>query len=227
MCFVRLVQHLKQGGFHGQIMPHVGDSAVGRARNSITRKFLESDCTHLLQIDSDLIFSINHVHRIMMHDEPIVGGYYCKKQEGAPQLVKNGCLGHSEVKENGLQQERYIGTGFLRVAREVFEAMIDKLGDDLMYHPDHDPTLTEYDFWKMGVYKYADGTRRWLSEDWYFAQMALDLGYKVWGDRAILLGHADGGTIYPLSYQEETLYGAKAKRETPTDVMDQIMEAAT
>jgi hypothetical protein len=47
-----------------------GDSLVSRARNSLTADFLETDCTHLLFIDSDLIFSPDQVARIASHPEP-------------------------------------------------------------------------------------------------------------------------------------------------------------
>lgn len=203
---LKLVQEVQIKGLHGAVRPHIGDSAVGRARNSLTREFLESDCTHLLFIDCDLLFSTDHIKRIMSHDDPIVGGLYCKKQEGPVQLVLNGSLTPTQERPDHLLEVRYIGTGFLRIAREVFEKMIERYGEELRYQCDHDRNITEYDFWQMGVYKYPDGTRRWLSEDWYFCQRALDLGYKVYADLGVTLKHS-GGALFPLSYQEKQLFG--------------------
>jgi hypothetical protein len=186
---------------------HIGDSLVARARNSLTRDFLESDCSHLLFIDSDLIFGPEHVARILAHEEDVVGGMYPKKQEGAINWVVNGCRSAKQARPDGLLEVQYIGTGFLRVSRRVFEAMIDRWGMDLRYAPDHATHLMEYDFWSVGTYEYPDGYRRYLSEDWYFCQRWLDLGGKVWADTKIVLKHV-GTAVYPLKAQEHELFGA-------------------
>jgi len=176
-----------------------GDSLVSRARNTLTAEFLNSDCTHLLFLDSDLIFSSEHISRIMEHDAPVVAGFYPKKQDGHLAWVCNGKRGE-KPNDHGLQEVRYMGTGFLRIAREVFLAMIERWGDQISYHPDHAPAQTEYDLWPVGVYQYPDGHRRYLSEDWYFCQRWLDLGGKVYGDCRIVLKHV-GRATYPLKHQ--------------------------
>lgn len=185
--------------------PYPGDSLVSRARNILTRRFLESDCTHFLQIDSDLIFSREHVARIISHDEDIVGGFYPKKKDGDIELVFNSLEPQPPMDERRLTQVKYMGTGFLCVARGVFDEMIKHYGEEIAYVSDADNKTVEHDFWSVGVYKYPDGGRRYLSEDWYFCQRALDLGYKVWGDNAILLGHI-GKAKYPLSHQEKNIF---------------------
>jgi hypothetical protein len=175
------------------------DSLVTRARNTLTAKFLSTDCTHLLFIDSDLIFSVEQIARIASHPEDVVGGFYPKKQEGPIGWVMNGCLEPKETRPDGLVEVRYVGTGFLRIARSVFENMMQAHWD-IVYKPDHADRL-ERDYWPVGPYRYKDGTVRYLSEDWYFCQRWLDLGGKVWADTQIILKHC-GRAIYPLSYQE-------------------------
>jgi hypothetical protein len=181
-----------------QVAMLVGDSLVSRARNTLTAQFLESDCTHMLFADSDLIFGPDHVARLMSHREPVVGGMYPKKQEGPLAWVLNACDPCPAPQENGLQEVRYVGTGFLRVAREVFERMIFA-GSVTAYRPDHKDQI-EYDFWSVGVYKFP-GFNRYLSEDWFFCQRVLDLGVKVYADTGVILKHS-GGAIYPLQSQE-------------------------
>jgi hypothetical protein len=189
----------------------IGDSLVSRARNAITMEFLKSDCTHLLFIDSDLVFSLDQVKRIMSHDEDIVGGFYPKKKQGPIEFVFNCIKPEPPVDERGLTEVKYMGTGFLCISRKVFETMIDKLWDDLIYKVD---TLEKvaFDFWKVGTYKFADGFKRYLSEDWYFCQVAKDLGFKVYGDQKILLKHS-GNAVYPLQTQEHELFGNAVRRE--------------
>lgn len=186
------------------IYEHIGDSLVSRARNAITRAFLESDCTHLLFIDSDLVFSLDQIVRLMEHPEDVVGGVYFKKSEGEPQMVCN-LLNQIEFKDNGLMEGKYVGTGFLRISRRVFELMIQEFGKDIWYLLDPDHTQKEYDFWRNGVYTYPDATRRYLSEDWWFCQKWRDIGGRVWIDRSVVLKHS-GSALYPLSYQEQTIF---------------------
>lgn len=189
-----------------------GDSLVSRARNGLTADFLASDATHLLFIDTDLIFSNDHVARIVSHNEPVVGGFYPKKQEGDLAWVCNTYSELKPIREDGLQELRYTGTGFMCIQRQVFERMI-QAHPELAYHPDHDQTKVEHDFWSVGVYRAAGAMAapqappcfpspgRYLSEDWFFCQRWLDLGGKVFGDTRIILKHV-GQAVYPLSYQQ-------------------------
>jgi hypothetical protein len=188
----------------------IGDSAVGRCRNDLTRRFLESDCTHLLFIDTDLVFSAEQVSRLLSHDVDLVGGFYPKKQEGPLCWVCNAVDGVAELTESGLTTLKYIGTGFMLIKRRVFELMIQHEGPKISYVRDGDPTKTvEHDLWHMGVYQYKNGSRRYLSEDWWFCQKWLDLGGKVWGDRHVILKHS-GSALYPLKYQESGMVEVRA-----------------
>ena len=182
-----------------------GDSLVARARNSLTMEFLASDCSHLLFIDSDLVFSLDQIKRILSHNEHVVGGFYPKKQQGPVEFVFNCNEPPSPMDERRLTPVKYMGTGFLCVSRHVIETMIEKLGDDIIFKVDQKDIKFAFDFWPVGVYKFKDGTRRYLSEDWYFCQRAIDLGFTVYGDNAICLKHS-GGAVYPLATQEEGLF---------------------
>ena len=182
-----------------QFLP--GDSLVSRARNTLTASFLKTDCTHLLFIDSDLIFSPDTVRRLIAHDKEVIGGFYPKKKQGAVEWVCNSFVeGQQPPQPDGLQSLRYMGTGFLMVRRSVFEQMIEKYGATIAYHPDPAPHTTEYDIWPVGPYTDAKGFTRYLSEDWYFCQRWLDMGGTVWGDTHIHLHHV-GQAVYPLQTQ--------------------------
>lgn len=186
---------------------HPGDSLVSRARNTVTADFLATDATDLLFIDTDLVFSREQVSRIAGHPVDVVGGFYPKKQQGPVAWVCNACLEPTLPREDGLQEVRYMGTGFLRVNRSVFERMKQTFGAEIEYKPDHRPGL-EHDFWSVGTYQYQDGSRRYLSEDWYFCQRWLDLGGTVWGDTRIVLKHV-GQAVYPLATQEQEIFGTR------------------
>jgi len=225
-CVLKLQQELNTKSIHGVLDFLTGDSAVGRARNALTARFLKTDCTHLLFLDSDLVFSGDQISKLLSHNEPIVGGLYCKKATGLPvQFVLNACYEPIPMRPDGLQEVRYLGTGFICIAREVFEKMIEVYGEEISYKCDADPKVTEWDFWAMGVYRYPDGSKRWLSEDWLFSQRALDLGYKVYADMSVLAKHS-GNILYPLDYQEKEIYKIQ-NFECPPDCLDTLREATT
>lgn len=186
---------------------YAGECPVGRSRNALTAEFLKTDCTDLLFIDSDLIFSADQIERIVLHEEDVVGGMYLLKCEGNPRICWNHKPGIVQPNDNGLMQVNYLGTGFMRIRRHVFERMVAEFGDDIWYTTDNSNTPQEkqYDFWRMGVYKYKNGDRRWLSEDWWFCQKCEDIGIPVYADCNVMLKHS-GNAVYPLSYQHDLLY---------------------
>lgn len=217
--------------FHGdQAIKHnitldfqLGDSLVNRARNSLTRRFLESHCTHLLFIDSDLVFSTEQVNKILDHDVDIVAGVYCKKQEGPVQVVCNANKNVMEAGPDGLCEVKYVGTGFMCISRRVFEVMIEKWGEEMWYLLDPEHKVKEYDFWHVGAYDFGEGVtprRRFLSEDWWFCQKAIDAGLKIFLDLSVILKHS-GNALYPLSYQEKTLL-ERHTRPAPTGASDTV-----
>lgn len=182
----------------------VGDSLVSRARNVLTANFLQSDATHLLFLDSDLIFGADQVARIMNHTEDVVGGFYPKKVQGPIQWCCNAFPDNPPPREDGLQPVKYMGTGFLRISRRVFERMIETYGDLIAYTADETNRI-EHDFWSVGVHQFPDGTRRYLSEDWFFCQRWLDMGETVWADTKICVKHV-GTAVYPLKTQESEVF---------------------
>lgn len=184
---------------HLRLLPLVGDSLVSRARNRIAATFLaDPDATHLLFLDTDLIFSPDHVARLISHDLPIVAGLYPKKQPGLKWVCNTREAFGGPDPETKLQRVLYAGTGALLIAREVLEKLRE-LHPELHYDPDAgEPELDYTDFFRVGIHRdEVTGRRRYLSEDWYFCQMAIDAGYQIYADTGVILKHC-GDAIYPL-----------------------------
>jgi hypothetical protein len=179
-----------------------GASLVPVARNILSADFLQSDCTDILWIDSDILFTVNNVLRILSHDEAIISGCYATKDQHA-QGIRFAGSALSEppppMGERGLFELRHAPAGFLRVQRQVFERMIESFGKEIAYsiHSNAKEGLLDYDFWRVGV---KDG--KYLTEDYYFCEQARRLGYRIFADTSILLGHI-GSAVYPLTYQCE------------------------
>jgi hypothetical protein len=178
------------------VRPCIGDSLVARARNKLAAEFLETDATHLLFLDTDLIFTPAHIARLISHDEPIVAGLYPKKQ---PQLawVLNTLPGE-EPDDRGLQKVKYIGTGCLMIHRGVIERMIAEIPNIAYITDAGQVQRTEHDLFPTGpMFDPEQQTTRYHSEDWGFCRRALDLGYSIYADTRVVCKHV-GACIYPL-----------------------------
>lgn len=134
----------------------MGDG-VARTRNSLTAMFLKSDCTHLLFIDCDLIFSADDIARLLEADQPVIGGFYPKKQQGQLEWVINTLPDMPKVRPDKLQAVKYAGTGFICIRRDVFVKMAEAF-PELSFRQDFEPRDIAWDFWSMGPYRNADGT---------------------------------------------------------------------
>jgi hypothetical protein len=188
----------------------IGDSSPSRVRNNLVARFLASDCEQMLFIDSDILFSVAQVADICSKPELVVGHVYMAKQDGAAKPIFNTFPpGESPpMRADGMQKMRYMGTGFLRIKRCVFEMMINKY-PEMAYQRDEAPAGTvNYSFFEERVWKFPNGFQRFLTEDWLFCQRCLDLGIDVWADvrEDKLCGHR-GTVVFPLNSQKAGLFG--------------------
>src|SRR6266496_4175254 len=169
----------------------VGDSYVSKARNRLTTSFLKSDCSHLLWIDCDLVFTTQDIARLVSHDKAIVGGMYCIKRPGYPHWLLDFLPDLPPRDERGLQPLQHIGAGFLLIRRDVFERMIATYGPEIAYT---DPVTRELDYnlWQTTIHK-----GHFYGEDYTFCERARELGFQIFGDWNVILPHL-GTASYPL-----------------------------
>jgi hypothetical protein len=173
-----------------------GNSWLGLARGIAAADFLSTDCTHILYIDSDIIFSQEHIDRITSHDEAIVGGFYAKKEAKRDWVWVCNSLPddkEAEFMDGRLKKVAYMGGGFLLVRRDVFDEMITVYGKEIGFKED-ETGRQMWDFFTVGVHRPSN---RWLSEDWWFCQRARDMGFTVYGDTNCILKHL-GTAEYPI-----------------------------
>jgi predicted O-methyltransferase YrrM len=189
------------------------DSHAGRGMNKVANAFLKTDCDAWFNVDADTRFRRQDVDNLIEHIEngvPLVYGIYPKKQEPTePVFCTLGNVKEPDPK-TGLTELRRCGRGFMLVKREVLEKMKeDNGGPALRYHnhryqTDEVPegrSEIEWDFFPSGCVTGAfsalnDGMdedgfpiREWLSEDWWFCEVARSLGFPVMVDARIALGH--------------------------------------
>lgn len=203
---VECVQHLQRRPEVGYYSIQSGDALISRARAIAATRFLrESDADILVSLDSDILFSSTAVVEIAQQamDHDIVGGIYLTRGGDPPtpaSLLEKDML----VDLTGttkLVPIKYAATGFLAVARRVFERMARDL--PLCNEKDGIPM---YPFYTPMVGKDDAGDPVYLSEDWAFCERARALGFGIYANPSVQLIHvgthhykmADmGGTDHP------------------------------
>lgn len=145
----------KQGTLEWDYWELSGDSYVDRAKNQLVHRFMEeTDFTHIMMIDSDLMWNTEGFIRILkaaMMGAEVVGGAYPNKNNwstyGAVPLMRNG---KPVVREKGglqLYEMWGIPGGFIIYSRKAF----DRTRPNLNSYLDHTVTTQFYEYFRMHV----------------------------------------------------------------------------
>ena len=196
-----------QHGIHVQIDLLGNESLITRARNILAGKFLKSTGTHLLFIDSDVVFDPKTVLRLLQFDKDIVTAVYPKKTiawdtvkaklaSGNPEPAKTSGLDLNvnfkpgkETTVDNFVQVLDGATGFMLFKRSALQKMVDHYTDlvcvnDVVHCRD---TLPEY----TAIFDcmICPDTRRYLSEDFAACRRAQAIGLEIWADLVSGLTH--------------------------------------
>lgn len=100
-----------------------GDCHVDDARNKVFREFLETDCTDLFFIDSDMGWRAEAFLKLLKVEGDIVGGIYRHKNDLETYPFHPGVDCPRTSAEDGLFEMPKIPTGFMRIRRHVIEEL--------------------------------------------------------------------------------------------------------
>jgi hypothetical protein len=158
-----------------------GQANISRARDLLAAQFLATDCTSLVFVDGDVGFSRQDLQWLLESPFPITGGLYQRKSgNGQWVCVPQPEIAVAEPDSAHYKRVQRVGTGFLRIDRVVFDALIERqlaveypLESNRLHH-----------FFPSGV---LDG--QFLSEDYYFCELAARAGFPVRIDARIRLKH--------------------------------------
>jgi hypothetical protein len=195
----------QQHGVDIQICNISGCSVVSRVRNLISYDFLQSDCTDLMFIDSDINFNAEDIFRLMAwNSEPkkgIVAGIPVARKKGKVYIstLDTDDNEHIFMDKMGLVRAKRVATAFMIIRREVFEKLRDA-HPEWVYHDEKkvgDEMIAFFDF------ALKDG--QYIGEDFLFCDRARELGFEVWIDPTIKLGHM-GVEEFAGAFGEDYLY---------------------
>jgi hypothetical protein len=164
----------------------VGLPYISMARNNLVRKFMESDCTDMVFIDSDVGFAPGAFHDLVISKEELIGGAYPKKcdtEEYAVSLSKNE-QGEAIV-QNGVIKAEGLATGFMKIKRSAIEKM-QAAYPELEYDDGLTNRKTFNFFGEFAI------DRRMYYDDFGFCHLWSKLGESMWILPDITFTHAGG-----------------------------------
>jgi hypothetical protein len=198
LSMFKMSQVFMQHGINFRITTLRNESLITRARNILTAMFLDSDCTHLMFIDSDIEFQPEDMLRALAYDKPIMAGAYPKKALPI-QYAINFKFVDPETRqirvENGAVEVLDASTGFFLIKRETIEKMV-KAHPELHYRNDSniDPKLNKHCYALFDTILDPDDNR-YLSEDYTFCRRWQKLGGEIWLDPNTKLNHVGSYTF--------------------------------
>lgn len=162
------------------------DSLIAHARNVCVAKFMESDCTDLFFLDSDVACGPGAFTRLMTHSPEIVAAVYRAKCDEMRYPVTPIDGGATQDMETGLLEVKDIPFGFVRIRRSAIEKMQAADSDNWFYANNADRTKCHT------LFNTVVEDRLFWGEDYYFCRKWRGIGGKVFVDPEIRLAHVNG-----------------------------------
>lgn len=160
-----------------------GSAVVQWARDEVVDLFMKSDATRLFWIDSDMTWKPEQFMRLLalsQYRDVICAAYPAKKDQ--PTFYVNWDQDAGLVQgEYGLMEINGVGLGFTVMTRKVVEHLVakaDRVIDDVSQRD-------MASVFRIG--KTANGRRQ--GEDMAFFEDIRALGYSVWLDTSVDIGH--------------------------------------
>jgi hypothetical protein len=167
------------------IFDESGNAMIADCRGLIVAKFLESDATDLVFVDSDVTWESGALVKLVDQPADFVAGIYPQRKD--PQAY---CVQYLPERaelwadpETGLLEVAGVPAGFMKLSRAMLEKMVAHYSDTA-FHCDVAPNQTAhalFDPVRIGRIKFG--------EDYSFCRRWREIGGQVWVDPEIRMGH--------------------------------------
>ena len=187
LCLANTISLLNSNGIEVVPLIPASGSLLVAERNRIIEAFWQSDCTHLLMIDSDLGWPPEAVLAMLSTNKELIGGVYPARREPdiflfRPIVDNNGSI----VTEKHLLKVEYIPAGFMLLSKQAIKKLRDKF-PELYYEAKNkeiDNFLIGYCFFNTEVWE-----GEFWGEDFVFCRRAREAGIDIWVDPLIQFDH--------------------------------------
>lgn len=163
-------------GAKGKVMNlvmHVSCDIVS-SRTWIVNRAIEQKATHLLFVDSDMVFGHDVIDRMLAHKKEIVGVEYNRRR--LPLEPTHKTLEGVEPSKTELYKGKYAGTGLMLIDLSIFETLGKPKTEGERPTP----------WFNFG--RDSQGSLV-MGEDAWFCNVARDAGFDTWIDPTIEVGH--------------------------------------
>jgi hypothetical protein len=165
-----------------------GQANISLARDMLAGQFLASDCTTLIMIDGDIGFGRGDLETLLRSPHGVTSGMYPRKRDqGGWVFEPHDANVDRQIAAGKPFPVRHAGAGFLKVERRVFTDIARS--SELTTYRGADGQTTHH-FFRSGVVN-----SEFLSEDYYFCELAAQAGHTVHVDPRIRLRHI-GRRVY-------------------------------
>lgn len=188
------IETLNKAGIKCNVSLVHGGPYIASERNHAVRRFLETDCTHLLFIDADLEFEHDAALRLLNRDKDLIAGVYSFKHdtESYPIRIMVNEDRTPLVAPDGLIECEGLPTGFMLIKREVIEKMVDFYAAS---------TYTEKDTKLCALFDHKLIGGQWWGEDYIFCKKWQMMGGKMYVDPNMNFSHC-GGKAYKGNFHK-------------------------
>jgi hypothetical protein len=198
-----LIQACNAIGVRTAFFSICNESLVQRARNYIADEFLRSNFTHLLFVDTDIIFTPDQVIHLLRTGKELIGAQYPKKTIPWNEMrtfVQAGETDHLDRIAGGLVyngpcedivETDILMTGFMLVERSVF-LKLTLAYPEYYYRPDHERLENFCSKRQIQLFFSSEidpETQRLVSEYEFFCKMWRKIGGKIYTCPKIVIQH--------------------------------------
>lgn len=185
-CLMREIYHgLKEGiALVPEFVPY--NPMIHYVRNALCRMFLESECTDIVFLDSDVGFAQGTLCKLVKHPVDIVGAVYPHRADPLSFPIRYiperaELVGGTEPGTEMLLEVQGLPAGCLRISRYALNAIKAKF-----------PANVYNDMTGLLTYSYFEFSKErggFNGEDWHFCDVARDAGLKIWCDPEVDMTH--------------------------------------
>ena len=180
-----LLVRLKDDGINFELDIESG-TLVYLARERIAHKAINEDFSHVLWLDSDMVFNADVLDDLMFSGKDFVSGVYHARRKGYASLIftkleTNPVDGvarfeRAESYPSDLFEIAGCGFGCVLIKTDVLKDVCHNKGTCFLPLPN-------------------------FGEDLAFCKRASELGHKIWCDPSVVCGHIGHIAIYPEDYE--------------------------
>ena len=181
-CLTKLIMNLKSDGVRFDV-EIISGTLVYSARDKLAKKAVNEGYTHTLWFDSDMIFTEDVLDDLMFSGNQFVSGiYHTRRPPHGSCIFKDISLDNiSKYMGNDYPKNTFeiagCGFGCVLIDVQIIKDVLMTYGEAFL--PSHG-----------------------LGEDIAFCQRVHDLGYKMYCEPAVRLGHIGHIAIYPEDHEK-------------------------